>query len=174
MSSGEEKGPGFVVSDRRGVGSGGETRPEGAPAAEMPEMISTAESAAAEFSADATRPGGAAEFSADATRPGAAALHGAKTTTGGDPLPERLPPVDFSTFVLSLGSSVLMHLGEIENPSTGTTSKNLAMAKHTVDILSMLQEKTRNNLATNEAELLENLLYDLRLRFVNAAKPRST
>jgi hypothetical protein len=48
------------------------------------------------------------------------------------------------------------------------------MAKHTIDILTMLEEKTRNNLATNEAQLLENLLFDLRLRYVNAAKPKST
>jgi hypothetical protein len=162
MSSGEEKGPGFVVSDRRGFASGGEGRPEGAPAAEMPEAISTAESAAAEFSTD------------NLTTPGAAAMHGAKTMTGVEPVPERLPPVDFSTFVLSLGSSALMHLGEIENPTTGATAKNLAMAKHTIDILTMLEEKTRNNLATNEAQLLENLLFDLRLRYVNAAKPKST
>jgi Domain of unknown function (DUF1844) len=83
---------------------------------------------------------------------------------------ERLPPVDFSTFVLSLGSSALMHLGEIEHPSTGTASKNLPMAKHSIDLLSMLEAKTKGNLDPGEAELLENLLYDLRLRYVTAAK----
>jgi hypothetical protein len=161
MSSGEDK-PGFVVSDRRGFTPGGEARPEGAPEPGTPIEVGPADSAAA-------------EFGADVTRPGASALHGAKTVAAGvEPVPERLPPVDFSTFVLSLGSSALMHLGEIENPSTGATARNLAMAKHTIDILSLLQEKTRNNLATNEAQLLENLIYDLRLRFVNAAKPKST
>src|SRR3954469_15950442 len=57
-----------------------------------------------------------------------------------------LPPVDFSTFVLSLGSSALMHLGELENPASGKPQKDLGMAKHTIDLLSMLQAKTKGNL----------------------------
>lgn len=81
-----------------------------------------------------------------------------------------LPPVEFATFVLSLGSSALMHLGEVDRPGTGTIEKNLPMAKHSVDILSMLEEKTRGNLDPSEAQLLENLLFDLRLRYVEATR----
>jgi hypothetical protein len=81
-----------------------------------------------------------------------------------------LPPVDFGTFVLSLGSSAIMHLGEFQHPDSGKVEKDLAMAKHTIDILSMLEEKTKGNLNPQEAQLLESLLYDLRLRFVNASK----
>ena len=83
----------------------------------------------------------------------------------------RLPPVDFPTFVLSLGSSALMLLGEAADPS-GSTRKDLPMAKHTIDILSMLEEKTKGNLNATEAQLLENLLFDLRLRYVDAAKSK--
>jgi hypothetical protein len=87
------------------------------------------------------------------------------------PVPEgRLPPVDFPTFVLSLGSSALMHLGMAPDPASGATEKSLPMAKHTIDILAMLQEKTKGNLAPPEAELLENLLYDLRLQYVEASR----
>ena len=81
-----------------------------------------------------------------------------------------LPAVDFHTFVLSLGSSALMHLGELERPGAGAAEKDLPMAKHTIDILAMLQEKTKGNLTPDEAKLLESLLYDLRLRFVEARK----
>jgi hypothetical protein len=81
-----------------------------------------------------------------------------------------LPPVEFATFVLSLGSSALMHLGEVERPGTGSMEKNLPMAKHSIDILSMLESKTKGNLSAAEAQLLENLLFDLRLRYVEATR----
>jgi hypothetical protein len=80
------------------------------------------------------------------------------------------PPVDFHTFVLSLGSSALLHLGEIENPNDGASQKDLPLAKHTIDILVMLEEKTKGNLSSAEERLMESLLYDLRLRYVEALK----
>jgi hypothetical protein len=76
------------------------------------------------------------------------------------------PSVDFHTFVLSLGSSALLHLGELERPGAAGPEKNLPLAKHTIDILGMLQEKTRGNLTPAEDKLMESLLYDLRLRYV--------
>ena len=82
----------------------------------------------------------------------------------------RLPPVDFPTFVLSIGSSVLMHLGEAPELDGGEVVKDLALAKHSIDILSMLEQKTKGNLNAAEAQLMEGLLYDLRLRYVEAAK----
>ena len=83
-----------------------------------------------------------------------------------------LPPVDFHTFVLSLGSSALLHLGELEHPEEGAPRQDLALAKHTIDILAMLQEKTKGNLTPPEDKLIESLLYDLRLRYVEASKPK--
>jgi len=82
----------------------------------------------------------------------------------------RALPVDFGTFVLSLGSSAIMHLGELPAEEGGTGKKDLPLAKHTIDILSMLQAKTKGNLTAQEDRLLESLLYDLRLRFVSASK----
>jgi hypothetical protein len=77
-----------------------------------------------------------------------------------------LPEINFSTFVVSLNASVLLHLGAIEDPTTGQTSKNLPMAKQTIDILSMLQEKTAGNLNPEETNLLKSILYELRILYV--------
>jgi hypothetical protein len=91
-------------------------------------------------------------------------------TAGADEPATGLPAVDFHTFVLSLGSSALLHLGELEHPDVGASRKDLSLAKHTIDILAMLEQKTKGNLSSAEAKLIESLLYDLRLRFVEASK----
>jgi hypothetical protein len=99
----------------------------------------------------------------------------AAPATEGPPAPgpggtASLPAVDFHTFVLSLGSSALLHLGELEHPDVGAPQKDLPLAKHTIDILVMLEEKTRGNLTPAEEKLIGSLLYDLRLRYVEAQK----
>jgi len=81
-----------------------------------------------------------------------------------------MPAVTFSTFILSLGSSALVHLGEVPDPETGQTASNLLMAKHTIDVLTMLQEKTRNCLDADERKLLDGLLYELRMKYVVQAR----
>jgi len=86
--------------------------------------------------------------------------------------PHSLPPVDFSTFLLSLSTSALLHLGEIPDPQTEKISKNLDLARHTIDIIDMLKQKTKGNLTEDEARLIEGMLYDLRMRYVNIAKDR--
>ncbi len=78
----------------------------------------------------------------------------------------RLPKINFATFIFSLNSSVLMHLGVIDDPSTGKQVKNLPIAKQTIDILGMLEEKTQGNLTEDEAKMLKNILYDLRMIYV--------
>jgi hypothetical protein len=77
-----------------------------------------------------------------------------------------LPEINFSTFVVSLNASALLHLGAIEDPTTGQTNKNLSMAKQTIDILKLLEEKTAGNLTSEESNLLKNILYDLRIIYV--------
>ena len=83
---------------------------------------------------------------------------------------QAMPEIDFGMFVMSLASSVLVHLGEIEHPDSRARESNLPLAKQTVDILGMLREKTRGNLTQEEAQLLDNLLYDLRMKYVDAKK----
>jgi hypothetical protein len=77
-----------------------------------------------------------------------------------------LPEINFSTFVVSLNASALLHLGAIEDPTTGQMNKNLSMAKQTIDILHLLEEKTVGNLSTEETNLLKSILYDLRIIYV--------
>ena len=81
-----------------------------------------------------------------------------------------LPEVTFSTFVLSLSSSALFHLGEIPEPGTGAKNEDLALAKQTIDILGMLEEKTRGNLTRDEKNLLSSILYDLRMHYIKKNK----
>jgi hypothetical protein len=80
-----------------------------------------------------------------------------------------LPEVNFSTFIVSLSTEILFHLGEIPHPETGERQKNLPLAKHAIDTLVMLQEKTRGNLTEEEKKLLESMLYDLRMCFIRAS-----
>ena len=84
---------------------------------------------------------------------------------------QRPPPnppstIDFYTFCLSLGSSAFVHLGDAPHPESGDSTQDLLLAKQTIDILGMLQEKTKGNLTEEEARFLDNLLLDLRLRYV--------
>ena len=142
MGTSDSKG-GFTVTDRRGAAD------QDAVGTKQP----TAGSAEGEGAADRT----AAAAAADEI-----GAHDASSST--------LPAVDFHTFVLSLGSSALLHLGELEHPDGGPAEKDLPLAKHTIDILSMLEEKTKGNLTSAEEKLMQSLLFDLRLRFVNASK----
>jgi len=79
-----------------------------------------------------------------------------------------LPKIDFSTFVLSMNSSALVQLGLIEDPSGGQRTKNLPLAKQTIDMLAMIEEKTKGNLTGDEEKILTNILYELRLLYVKA------
>jgi hypothetical protein len=77
-----------------------------------------------------------------------------------------LPQITFPTFLLSLSTSVLMHLGLIPNPVSGQVEKDLALAKQTIDLLSLLKQKTQGNLDPEETQLLDSILYDLRMQYV--------
>jgi hypothetical protein len=74
--------------------------------------------------------------------------------------------IDFTTFCISLASSAFVHLGDVPHPETQQPETNLVLAKQTIDLLGLLQVKTRGNLTSDEEKLLEHLLADLRLRFV--------
>jgi hypothetical protein len=87
---------------------------------------------------------------------------------------KREPRLDFNAFVLSLGSSALIHLGEAPDPVSGKTQDpDLLLAHQSIDLLALLQEKTRGNLTDDESRFLDTLLYDLRVRYIAVAgKPR--
>ena len=77
-----------------------------------------------------------------------------------------LPEVNFSSLILSLSSTAFLHFGEIPDPGTGEKKKDLVLAKHAIDTIAMLKEKTEGNLDDEEKQFIENILTDLRWRFV--------
>lgn len=79
-----------------------------------------------------------------------------------------LPEINFSSLILSLSSTAFLHFGEIPDPGTGEKKKDLALAKHAIDTIAMLKEKTEGNLAEEEKQFIENILTDLRWHFVKA------
>ncbi|MFV0438657.1 MAG: DUF1844 domain-containing protein [Desulfopila sp.] len=81
-----------------------------------------------------------------------------------------MPEVTFSTFIMSLNTSALYHMGEIKDPHTGRSDVDFSLARHAIDTLVMLQQKTKGNLTREEEEMLRNILYDVKLRFVKARK----
>jgi len=144
MSSEEEEKPGFTIRDRRRFSESGEVRPE-----------------YREDSIEKAPPSGPTAATTRSDAPPAAA----QTTPAMD--------IDFSTFVFSLSTQALAHLGDIPHPVDNQTAVDLPAAKQMIDILGMLKEKTKGNLETPETELLDRLLYDLRIRYVERVRGRS-
>ncbi|MFP3869386.1 MAG: DUF1844 domain-containing protein [Syntrophobacteria bacterium] len=140
MGDEEIEGKGFVIRDRRRFSEEGEAKDT--KQAETSERQTTA------------RDQSKAESST------------AKEGAGQTPLPE----INFSTFIFSLNTSALLHLGEYPDPATGKKQEDLAMAKQTIDLIAMLEEKTRGNLASDEENLIKHILYELRLRYVQKTK----
>jgi hypothetical protein len=85
---------------------------------------------------------------------------------------EPLPEINFSAFVISLSTQALMNLGEIANPISGKVETDVPVAKQMIDILGMLKDKTRGNLNASEDRLMEDILFDLRMKYVEAVKKR--
>ena len=81
-----------------------------------------------------------------------------------------LPEVNFNSLIFSLSSSALLHFGEIADPQTGEKKKDLPIAKHSIDTIAMLKEKTKGNLNEEEGKFLDTILTDLRLRYVKATE----
>lgn len=85
--------------------------------------------------------------------------------------PEETPPgiggpIDFPSYILTYYTQGLVLLGEVPNPYTNKTEENLEGVRHTVDILAMLKDKTKGNLAPEEVQLLESVLYELRMKYM--------
>ena len=92
----------------------------------------------------------------------------ARTETGQNP--QQPFQIDFSTFIMSLTSSAFYHLGDIADPETGKTETNLPAVHQTIDMLTMLREKTKGNLNEEENKLLEQLVYELQMKYVAKTK----
>ncbi|MEN6464688.1 MAG: DUF1844 domain-containing protein [Syntrophaceae bacterium] len=148
----EIKGKGFVIKDRRQFDEKGDPRKseeETAPRKEGPEGP-RAEQAAGQKAEPGPETGSSQETGTGRPRRGEADY----------------PPVTFSDFVVSLSTSVIYHFGDIPDPVSGKAEKNLVAAKQTIDILGILEQKTRGNLDENEKKLMEAILFELRMRYV--------
>jgi hypothetical protein len=89
----------------------------------------------------------------------------------GEPEGDSLPEMSFATLVLSLSTSALLHLGVPPEAGEGPAPEiNLPLARQTIDILEILRDKTRGNLDESESRLLDGVLHDLRMRFIDARK----
>lgn len=84
--------------------------------------------------------------------------------------PPPLPEANFTSLIFSLSSTAFVHLGDIDDPQTGEKKKDLPLAKHTIDIIGMLKEKTEGNLTEEEQKFTDSILADLRWRYVKASK----
>ena len=79
-----------------------------------------------------------------------------------------MPAVSFTSFILSLNTTALFHLGDIPHPETGRKVFDLELARHAIDTLAMLEEKTKGNLDSEEQELVSRVVYELKMRFIKA------
>ena len=136
----EEKDKGFTVQDRRRFSAEGEAKAEGPEEAPAPAAPSAPKAAAA------------------------------PPRRGAEPGPPAEPEVTFTTFMVGLSTQALAALGEISDPVSGARSKDLDAAQQLIDIIGMLREKTRGNLDHDEDGLIEAILFDLRMKYVELAR----
>ena len=150
MADEEIEGKGFVIRDRRRFTEEGKPKEESKPKEQAEEAKASTQE---EVRGTAKEEAGVKEKVEE-------------KRTEETPFPE----INFSTFIFSLNTSALLHLGEIPDPATGKQQQDLTMAKQTIDLIAMLQEKTKGNLAPDEENLVKHILYDLRLLYVQKAK----
>ena len=157
----EEDSKGFQVRDRRRFTAEGDIRDENAEN----------EPAAADASAAAgARIDAAAQEQAQAGSPASSRASSQTGTGPGAPGDEPAPEITLGAFLMSLSTQALFCLGEIPDPVEGKVKEDLQAARELIDILAMLQQKTRGNLDADEARLLEDILFDLRMRYVKKAR----
>ena len=161
MDNNEEKEKAFKVDDRRRFSPEGELKPEHRGADDQPASPTGA--------AEAAGASGQKDASARTVRQSPQA--GADASGAGAPGHDAAAAeISFSTFVVGLSTQALFHLGEIPDPATGQHARDLAGAQQLIDILGMIQEKTRGNLEPGEQSLIQAILFDLRMKYVEIAR----
>ena len=149
----EREQGGFKVTDRRQFTSEGETREEDPQ--QPPPQVQEPAPKAQEPAPQEQQPVAEASQEEEASQA---------------PPQDSSRSVDFASFLLSLATTGMVHLGEIPEPSTGQKSEDLEGARQMIEILDIMKEKTEGNLSGEESKLLENLLYELRMKFLSKSK----
>jgi hypothetical protein len=168
-----EEQPSYKVTDRRLFNADG--TPRDVPDVEKPEATAAKTEAptptpAAPDSQSASETAAAAKPEASSTTPAQPAADEATTPAEETPevdLPGAEDPASFASFMMSIASNAASSLGMMEHPATGKREVDLELGKHWIDILGMLQQKTRGNLLPQEQQILEGLLADLRMQYVS-------
>jgi Domain of unknown function (DUF1844) len=186
MASEDENSKGFKIQDRRRFSAEGDLKPEfsgtdepaatkpeaplpgGAPPSASAQAFAQAQAATAEQQAAATQPQQAAAAKGYAAARSAAA--GSRPSETGAEAGAEMGEISFAAFLMSLSTEALVHLGEVADPSSGQQQRDLAMAQQLIDILGMLRDKTRGNLDHDEHSLLDAILFDLRMKYVEIAR----
>jgi len=83
--------------------------------------------------------------------------------------PRQLPPANFTSLVQTLATQAAIFMSDQQDPETGESVQHLELAKHNIDLLAVLEEKTKGNLTDEERRLLDRMLYELRMAYVSAA-----
>lgn len=159
MPSEEESSKSFKVQDRRRFSAEGELKPEfsgGDEPAARPETPRTSAADTGSTSA-ASQP--------QQAKAGTQQEAGSKARSSGE-----AAEITFATFLMSLSTEALVHLGEVADPASGQPHRDLGMAQQMIDILGMLRDKTRGNLGHDEQALLDAILFDLRMKYVEIAR----
>jgi hypothetical protein len=149
----------FKVTDRRLFNADGS--PRDIPADERPQEPPTAMSSAAE------QPSADDVIDATYSETPTATTAAAETSQDANAIPGTDDPASFTNFTMSIASNAASALGMMEHPVTGKREVDLELGKHWIDILGMLQQKTRSNLLPQEQQILESLLSDLRMQYVS-------
>jgi Domain of unknown function (DUF1844) len=176
MEREEEKPKAFTVKDRRRFSSEGDLKPEFREGDEETPSAAPPEPPPATSTGEARRT--EAEAHAD---PYAHDAHHAEETGHSQHLGDQphdhhahagaTAEITFGTFLVGLSTQALMHLGDIPDPQTGKPEQDLVGAQQLIDIIGMLEQKTRGNLDRDEAQLIEAILYELRMKYVERARP---
>jgi hypothetical protein len=152
----EEKSKGFKVEDRRRFSAEGDLKPEH----RGPEAASETQAERGSVEAASTAQ---PEASAD---PGL----GKRAAAAFSKYRERSDEITFETFLVGLSTQALMHLGEIPDPHSGQVGEDLTAAQQLIDIIGMLKDKTRGNVDHDEQALLDAILFELRMKYVERAR----
>jgi hypothetical protein len=178
MASEDESSKGFKVQDRRRFSAEGELKPEFSAddeppaAAAPPDAHAPVQGPGQEPRQEASHQAAASQPQQAAAARGYAAARSAAGGPEGNPLEtgERTGEISFGAFLMSLSTEALVHLGEMADPASGHQQRDLAMAQQLIDILGMLRDKTRGNLEHDEQSLLDAILFDLRMKYVEIAR----
>ena len=181
MASEDESSKGYKIQDRRRFSAEGELKPEfsgadepaaAAKPAAPPPGGSLHGAGGAQPSAQPQQQAAASQPQQDTAARGYAA---ARSAAGNEAHPSdrdaaEMGEISFGAFLMSLSTEALVHLGEMTDPSGGQAPRDVAMAQQLIDILGMLREKTRGNLDHDEQALLDAILFDLRMKYVEIAR----